>query len=159
MKFGIKELGFSKIQFNDGGENSNIATFKYIFQKAHRDNCIKYLKFNSCKNITSLGKILDNLDKLNNFALNQCNINGKPRQLLNYLDEDLDKITEMISWFADDRRILHALNLNYNNITDEGIKNSCQTFKNKEIKVNQVNVYNNKIKDKRYGDPNRLYYC
>lgn len=76
IKMGINELGFSNISFDGDGENSNKQALKNIFMKVDM-NSIKYLKFNNCIGVTSLEKILYNLDKLHNLAFSQCNINGK----------------------------------------------------------------------------------
>ena len=54
---------------------------------------------------------------------------------------------------------LHSLSMNYNNITDKGIKNFTDKISENDIHINQINVYNNKIKDKKYGEPKRIFFC
>lgn len=54
---------------------------------------------------------------------------------------------------------LHSLSMNYNNITDEGITNFTDQIGKNDIHINQINVYNNKIKDKKYGEPKRIFFC
>ena len=65
----------------------------------------------------------------------------------------------MIQWFGNEHMTLHSLSMNYNNITDKGIKNFTDKISENDIHINQINVYNNKIKDKKYGEPKRIFFC
>ena len=65
----------------------------------------------------------------------------------------------MLSSFSNTEKRLQTLSLNYNNITDAGVQDLVQKIKEKEIVLNHINLYNNKIRDKKYGDPERIFFC
>ena len=75
------------------------------------------------------------------------------------LDNDLDKIFEMIKWFGNKHMNLHLLSMDYNNITDEGIKDFTDKICSKGIHIDRVNVYYNKIEEKKFFETNRIYFC
>ena len=54
---------------------------------------------------------------------------------------------------------LHLLSMDYNNITDEGIKDFTDKICSKGIHIDRVNVYYNKIEEKKFFETNRIYFC
>jgi len=149
ISLGVKDLGFSKIDFSsEDGFNQNKKCFEELFQEIPENNKVRYIKFNDCHSIENIVGVFKYLPMVSCVSLTQCRLDSTKTGF----------VLEVLRNFAGDGRKLHTLNLNYNSFTDKDCDYMEEKIKQQNLSVGQINVYNNKLQNRKYGVGDRLFY-